>query len=232
MPLSSPLAQFADRLFEVGAIQFGSFPLKLHERCPGAPLSLIYLNLRTPDNPKPGPLTADLIGVAGRLLYEMATERGLCFTRVAGVPRAGDPLAKVVAYLSKAPVVQLVKGEVHGVRRVTRVDFNGFGIDHAGQLDVWPGETILLADDLITSADSKLEAIEVLKRDIGLDVSDLVVLVDREQGGVETLAKQGVRTHALLTLTGLLDYYLETGRIDQETRENVLRYLAEAVASC
>ena len=71
--------QLAQALLEVGAIltaesdhplvitRDGSdgpergFRLKLHEKTPLAPLSPIYLNLRTPDNPKPGPLTLEIV---------------------------------------------------------------------------------------------------------------------------------------------------------------------------
>ncbi len=37
---------FADALLECGAVKFGAFRLKLHEREPDAPLSPIYVDLR------------------------------------------------------------------------------------------------------------------------------------------------------------------------------------------
>src|SRR3989344_4769836 len=36
----------ADSLFEIGAIKFGAFRLRLHETYPDAPLSPIYVDLR------------------------------------------------------------------------------------------------------------------------------------------------------------------------------------------
>ncbi len=229
--LPSSLATFADRLFTAGAIQFGEFRLKLHETHPNAPPSPIFLNLRMPDNPKPGPLTADLVGVAGRLLYEMAVERDLPYTRVCGVPRAGDPFANVIGTLARKPVLRLVKKETDGVRQVARVDFTNFGTYGGGEPEMRPDEVILLVDDLITGADSKLEAIAVIGNQTVFRVTDVVVLVDRQQGGVEALARRGVRVHALMTLDGLLAYYLSTGRIDQNTHDRVKSELRSTPSS-
>ena len=67
----------ADELFDLGAIQFGNFKLKLHEKNPNAPLSPIYLNLRTPDNPKPGNLTLKIVAQIGRLMYFTAFRKKL-----------------------------------------------------------------------------------------------------------------------------------------------------------
>ena len=53
------------------------------------------------------------------------------------------------------------------------------------------GETVVVLDDLITTGASKLEAIEPLLA-AGLKVTDVVVLVDREQGGSGELAAKGL----------------------------------------
>ena len=57
----------------------------------------------------------------------------------------------------------------------------------------------MVLDDLITTGGSKIEAIAPLA-EAGLVVKDVVVLVDREQGGAEELAARGLRLHAALTL--------------------------------
>ncbi len=43
--------RLAERLFNEDVIKFGGFKLKLHEKNPEAPLSPIFFNLRTEDNP-------------------------------------------------------------------------------------------------------------------------------------------------------------------------------------
>ena len=55
----------------------------------------------------------------------------------------------------------------------------------------------------------------------GLKVADIVVLVDREQGGRKELADKGLALHAVLTLSDLLDALVRHGRIDEAVRSDV-----------
>ena len=52
-----------------------------------------------------------------------------------------------------------------------------------------------------------------------------LVLVDREQGGAERLARDGLRLHACYTLREVLTALRDAGRIENETYEGVMRYL-------
>jgi hypothetical protein len=52
--LSTKLQRLAKAIFDLGAVQFGKFHLKLHETHPKTPLPPIYFNLRISDNPKTG----------------------------------------------------------------------------------------------------------------------------------------------------------------------------------
>jgi uridine monophosphate synthetase len=79
-------------------------------------------------------------------------------------------------------------------------------------------------DDLITRGDSKLEAIAPLEA-AGLTVHDVLVLIDREQGGAEDLARRGYRLHALLRLAQILDELQESARITPAQHVQVLRHL-------
>jgi orotate phosphoribosyltransferase len=63
---------------------------------------------------------------------------------------------------------------------------------------------VVLIDDIITDGASKLEAIAPLE-EAGLVVRDLVILVDREQGGRELLAARGYTLHAVLTISQCFD---------------------------
>ncbi|MGD2164935.1 MAG: phosphoribosyltransferase, partial [Anaerolineae bacterium] len=71
---------------------------------------------------------------------------------------------------------------------------------------------------------SKLEAAETLE-EASLVVDDVLVLIDREQGGAQDLAEKGYRLHAVLKLTDLLEALRASERITAEQHEEVLSYL-------
>lgn len=212
--------ELALALFDIGGTKFGAFKLKLHETQPDAPLSPIYLNLRTPDNPKPGPLTPEIFRSIGQILVQTVADADLRYDAVVGIPNAGNPF--VEAFLDalppdvpRPPRLHLEKMEEAGKRRITRI------IEGAS-----PPEGIVLPfDDLVTQADTKLEATDACRHE-GLRVTDLVVFVDREQGGEEELLRHDVRLTSVFKLSWLMDLYVEAGRMDSEKREEVLTYIA------
>lgn len=227
--MSDTLQTLALLLYDLGCVldrkrspDGQGFRLKLHEKHPDAPLSPIYLNLRTPENPKPGPLTAGVVVLIGRLLWNLVLDKraGDHAHRVAGVPRAGDPLADAVSLYSELPVLRLSKAEDAGTRKITTVV----------EGDVIEGQEVLIVDDLITQADSKLEAIEAL-RSRGLHPRAVYVVVDREQGGVAELERRDIPCFALFTLTDLLDRYVRSGRLTAAERADVLTYLQQSTGS-
>ena len=71
-----------------------------------------------------------------------------------------------------------------------------------------PGERAVLIDDLTTTGLSKFEVIEKLTS-AGLQVKDVVVLIDRESGAAESLKEAGLRLHAVFTLLQLALFYLK-----------------------
>jgi len=205
--------QLALGLYDLGAIKFGAFRLKLHEKNPNAPLSPIYITLRTPENG--GPLTLEAVETIGQELFAVAEKAPIEFDLVASIPRAGEPFAEVVSRLSGKPLLKLGK-KAEGDRRK---------IDSVVSGDYRSGQRVLLIDDLITQADTKKEAIGVCE-EAELVVADVVVLVDREQGGSEQLKEAGYDLYATFPLSALLDYYVRVGRIDQAKRDEVMVYIA------
>ena len=81
-----------------------------------------------------------------------------------------------------------------------------------------------MVDDLITRGASKIEAIEPLE-EAGLLVRDVLVLIDREQGGAEDLAERGYRLHAVLRLPDILEALKASGCITAEQCAEVIDYL-------
>jgi orotate phosphoribosyltransferase len=54
-------------------------------------------------------------------------------------------------------------------------------------------------------------------------VSDAVVLLDRQEGGREKLAKSGVKVHALLNVAEIANTLFDLGSIDEEQLKTILK---------
>ena len=201
---SEARVKLAKQMFGAGAIKFGVFRLKLHERKPDAPLSPIYIDLRVLRSFPP------VMDSAVEVYMELI--RDLKFDLFADVPTAATPIVAILSHLMKVPMVSPRKDDKeHGISR--KID----GAFEAGQ-------TALLIDDLITHAESKLETISTLKAN-GLTVKDVVVLVDREQGWAEQLETAGYKFHCAFKLSELLQFYQQEGEIDQSEYERTITYL-------
>jgi orotate phosphoribosyltransferase len=58
-----------------------------------------------------------------------------------------------------------------------------------------------------------------------LVVKDVVVLIDRNQGGKEQLARIGLYLHSALLLTDMLAYYLRKGKINNNIYQDTINRL-------
>jgi uridine monophosphate synthetase len=111
-----------------------------------------------------------------------------------------------------------------------RKEVKGYGTKRAVEGEFQKGERVVVLDDLITTGASKLEAIAPLE-ELGLQVKDVVVLIDREQGGREDLEKRGYRLHAVFDLGEMLGVLAHHGRISTAQRDEVTAFLAGSRSS-
>jgi uridine monophosphate synthetase len=192
----------AGDLFDIGCVKFGQFKLK------SGLLSPIYIDLRLLVS---HPAVLRRVGQAMAALIAQ-TQPVLAFDRLAAIPYAGLPIGVAVALETGRPLIY------------PRKEAKDYGTAKLIEGDYRAGETALLVDDLITKGTSKIESLKPLT-DAGLQVKDVLVLIDREQGGGAELATYGVRLHAVFTLSAMLAELVNAGRLTAAQRDDVLAWI-------
>mgnify|MGYP005843400517 CR=1 FL=1 len=187
-------------LHEAGCIQFGKFTLHSGATSP------IYIDLR---------LLVSYPLLLQQIAHALAAVlRNLDYDRIAAIPYAALPIGVAVAMELNRPLIY------------PRRELKDYGTQRSIEGQFTVGEPVVVLDDLITTGDSKLEAIAPLQS-AGLRVKDIVVLIDREQGGAEQLTKRGYRLHSVLTLSQMLEVLAVHGRIAPEQYAQVHSWLAK-----
>jgi len=165
------------KIVDNDCLKLGRFKLK------SGKISPFYLDLRKIiSNPS---LLAEIADA-----YIKLTEN-LEFNKIAAIPVAAIPIATAISLKTGIPFIYpRIVPKNHGSGNRIEGSFS-------------KGERVVLIDDLITTAKSKLEAIKILNEE-GLIVSDLIVLIERDKKGRKELAKQGIRVHSYADIRELL----------------------------
>jgi orotate phosphoribosyltransferase len=79
-----------------------------------------------------------------------------------------------------------------------------------------------MMDDLITTGGSLINAAKAIRAEGGV-VNDAVVLIDREEGGKEILAKEEIRLHSLTKMSEVARILLKAGTLSSEQYKSIIR---------
>jgi uridine monophosphate synthetase len=189
------LDRLATALLESECVRFGRFTLKSGKQ------SSIYLDLRRlASHPQALKIVAESF---------IPLLRQLDYDRMAAIPYGALPIGVAISLAGNWPLIyprQEVK--TYGTRSKVEGVYN-------------QGDRVVVIDDLVTTGESKFEAIEKLVTS-GLQVRDVVVLIDRQQGAVKVMEKAGYQLLSVATLTELLEVWREQGAISPEQYNEVM----------
>ncbi len=109
---------------------------------------------------------------------------------LAGPELGAVALVAGVSLASGLPFVIVRKGE------------KGYGTKKLLEGRAEPGQRVLIVEDVVTTGGAALAAVEAL-REAGLEVAGALCVVDRQQGGAEAFATEGVTLDPLFTAASL-----------------------------
>ncbi len=191
--------QFFLECYKLGIIKFGQFTLKSGIESP------FYVDLR--------PLASDpkILKKLGHYLLEMLSIEQ--FDLICGVPYAALPMATAMSLESEIPlIIKRKEAKAYGTKKLIE------GIYAKGQ-------NCLIVEDVITSGTSLLETIPEIENE-GLIATDIVVVLDREQGGRQLLEGKGYRVHTLFTISEAVAILKEAGMLGEVEVLRIKDFLA------
>ncbi|UCC51465.1 MAG: orotate phosphoribosyltransferase [Anaerolineaceae bacterium] len=194
----TPLETLALTLYDIGAVQFGKYKLSTGKK------TSVMLDLRL------------LVSYPGALhqvamTYSDCLDRlGLKFDLLTAPPMAGLPIGTALCLQTGRPLIY--------PRKTAKSYGSGKGIEGTWSI----GQKVVVVDDVITSGNSIIQTIAVLKAS-GLRIKHAVVLIDREQGGAKMLDAEGYQLHSVMSLNYLLSTLRDQGRISQKQYKRATR---------
>ena len=148
-------------------------------------------------NCKPVTLCARGMFLAGHLLFDAIKDDDVA--AIGGLTFGADPLAVATAFTSELKARPI---DAFSIRK-TRKDH---GMIRWIEGDIQRGERVAIIDDVATTGGSTLKAIERARAE-GLEVVRAVILVDRQEGGVENIKQHVSKVSSIITRDELIERY-------------------------
>ncbi|MDR2685154.1 MAG: orotidine-5'-phosphate decarboxylase [Rickettsiales bacterium] len=147
------------------------------------------------------------------LLLKVYNAANITCDRVLGVTYGANTMGDDLARALHKPALS--------IRKETKD--HGEGGDYTAPFKA--GDKVLVVEDVATSGGSSMETINKLRKD-GMVVNDLIVAVDRQQGGKQLLKENGVNLHSVFTQQSVIQKLLPA---NHPMYNVVMKYLSENV---
>ena len=146
-------------------------------------------------NCKPTTLNPRGMYLVGHLVFDAISDTDV--VGVGGLTFGADPIAVAAAFVSE---LQGQPIQAFSIRKTQK----DHGIVRWLEGDLQPGDRVAIIDDVATTGGSTIQAIERARSE-GLDVVRAVVLVDRQEGGLDNIRKHVPDVRAIVTRDELLN---------------------------
>jgi orotate phosphoribosyltransferase len=214
--MSENRAAIADLYYRSNSVQFGAFKLSAHIDNPDLPLSPYYLHYPKPGEPG-SELLPELYRLVGQEFFTICESWHIRPTRIAGVPEGAVPLADAHA--------KHYDGYPNNLVTFTKIQKPGETLFLGPDGEYTKGDELIIDEDH-TSGGRNKKLIRTAAVSGGLVVRDMLTVVDRQQGGVENMAREGVRLLAIFTMEELLQFGADAGYAAQWQVDRAREYRA------
>ncbi|MDJ0803811.1 MAG: orotate phosphoribosyltransferase [Desulfobacterales bacterium] len=150
-------------------------------------------------NCKPTSLSPRGMYLIGHLVLEALTAEGL--QGVGGLTFGADPIAVATAFASELRERPL---QAFSIRKEQK----DHGIVKWIEGDIAPGDRVAIIDDVATTGGSTIKAIERARSE-GVVVAQAVILVDRQEGGLDNIRRHVPDVTAIVTRDDLVTRWRE-----------------------
>ena len=151
-------------------------------------MSNYYINCKTTT------LDPEAMMLIGKIFYEAI--KHLNVKAIGGLTHGADPIAIATATISGI--------ENNCIKAfIIRKEAKGHGLKKIIEGDIHHGDRVVIVDDVITTGQSTIDAIDKAKAE-GLNVVKVIVLVDRQEGGRENIEKHGVPVDAVFSIDDIM----------------------------
>jgi orotate phosphoribosyltransferase len=87
-----------------------------------------------------------------------------------------------------------------------------------------PGDNVLLIDDVITTGKNILTAAQTIRKEGGV-VENALVLLDRQEKGMENLQKEGIELHSVTQISTVAEHLRNMDAISKHQFEELMAEL-------